>query len=426
MPIEKYQALKNDQHIGTLLRTPGLHADGNNLYLRVRDGRYTWVYRYLDADKRQRDLGLGSYKPDTPKHPKHVPLRAARLKAAELMVQRDKGVDPAKERDTKREVARKAKPIVSTAPTLRDCYIEWRPNHLVMRSWKYVYNSDREMEKYVFPVLGSRPVDEVTGDHIYKILNPIWSGKYVTAERLRGRLERILRFAKQRGYRSGENPASAENTDALFRRGDHVVVHQPCLDHADLPALMAKVRAVQTVEARCAEAIVLTGMRLTAIRISRWDFIDRENGIWTLPDKLEGMKRWRGPYRLHLTSRLLAILTAMEGERRNDFIFPGYWAGNTAVNEDAIREVIRTFAPYEIVLHGFRSTFADWVNAQMREDGTARYSDELREIALAHAIVRDRDNRLIGNDATRRAYSRNDRLEQRIPLMEAWDAYCCG
>ncbi|KAK0349385.1 hypothetical protein LTR94_033355, partial [Friedmanniomyces endolithicus] len=41
-------------------KTPGLHADGNGLYLQVyATGGKSWIYRYQIA-KRSRDMGLGS------------------------------------------------------------------------------------------------------------------------------------------------------------------------------------------------------------------------------------------------------------------------------------------------------------------------------------------------------------------------------
>ena len=40
-----------------------------------------------------------------------------------------------------------------------------------------------------------------------KVIEPIWSEKPETANRLRGRIETVLDWATVRGYRHGENPA---------------------------------------------------------------------------------------------------------------------------------------------------------------------------------------------------------------------------
>ena len=43
----------------TNLTTPGLHPDGDGLYLRITEtGTKSWIYRY-STDGRLRDMGLG-------------------------------------------------------------------------------------------------------------------------------------------------------------------------------------------------------------------------------------------------------------------------------------------------------------------------------------------------------------------------------
>ncbi|WP_330995955.1 hypothetical protein [Burkholderia cepacia] len=65
--------------------------------------------------------------------------------------------------------------------------------------------------------------------------------------------------------------------------------------------------------------------------------------------------------------------------------------------------------PYSgITVHGFRSTFRDWV-AECTD-----YPDSLAEEALAHIIT----------SRTIAAYRRRDQLERRRFMMEDWGAYC--
>jgi len=51
------------------------------------------------------------------------------------------------------------------------------------------------------------PIDRVDTDGVLAVLNPIWLEKPETAQRLRGRIERVLDHARARELRSGENPA---------------------------------------------------------------------------------------------------------------------------------------------------------------------------------------------------------------------------
>jgi integrase len=62
----------------------------------------------------------------------------------------------------------------------------------------------------------------------------------------------------------------------------------------------------------------------------------------------------------------------------------------------------------DVTVHGFRSTFRDWVS------DVARERRELAEAALAHTL----------EDETEAAYARSNHLERRRPLMAKWAQYC--
>ena len=62
----------------------------------------------------------------------------------------------------------------------------------------------------------------------------------------------------------------------------------------------------------------------------------------------------------------------------------------------------------DITVHGFRSTFRDWV-AECTE-----HPREVAEMALAHAIENEAEA----------AYWRGDLLEKRRKLMDEWAAFC--
>jgi hypothetical protein len=63
----------------------GFHADGRGLYLQIRPGSRSWIFRYT-LNKRTRDMGLGPLA--------DVSLTTARAKADEMRVLICKGLDP--------------------------------------------------------------------------------------------------------------------------------------------------------------------------------------------------------------------------------------------------------------------------------------------------------------------------------------------
>ena len=63
---------------------------------------------------------------------------------------------------------------------------------------------------------------------------------------------------------------------------------------------------------------------------------------------------------------------------------------------------------YDVTVHGFRSTFRDWVSEE------TNHSPEVAEMALAHAI----------RNKVEAAYRRRNLLERRRKLMTDWESYC--
>ena len=62
----------------------------------------------------------------------------------------------------------------------------------------------------------------------------------------------------------------------------------------------------------------------------------------------------------------------------------------------------------DVTVHGFRSTFRDWVAEE------TMHSPEVAEMALAHTI----------RNKVEAAYRRSDLLERRRMLMNDWAKYC--
>ena len=62
----------------------------------------------------------------------------------------------------------------------------------------------------------------------------------------------------------------------------------------------------------------------------------------------------------------------------------------------------------DITVHGFRSTFRDWVAE------TTDHSSEVGEKALSHKIP----------NKVEAAYRRGDLMDKRAELMSHWSAYC--
>src|SRR6266516_4323682 len=132
----------------------------------------------------------------------------------------------------------------------------WRSRRHAL-NWK---NSFR----HVMPVLGDLPVQSLTTPLIVQALTPVWKAHPETGRRLRGRLERVIDQATANGWRTGENPCRWRGLlEFSFDKRQKLmpVRHMSALSYAHVAGFVAKVRAVDSVEARALELMILTAAR---------------------------------------------------------------------------------------------------------------------------------------------------------------------
>ena len=379
----------NARQVATLA-TPGRHADGNNLYLRVGPtGAKSWLLITTINGKRT-ELGLGSSTT--------ISLAQARAKALEARQFLDKGVDP---RSIWR-VARADKAEITFGIVATD-YIDghregWK-NAKHLQQWR------NTLATYA-AAIWDKPVAGIGVDDILVVLKPIWTAKPETASRVRGRIERVLDAAKVRGLRAGENPALWRGNLALLlpRKSKAPVRHHPAMPFSELPAFMVRLRSQPGLAARALELTILTATRTSETLGARWDEIDLKKKLWVIP--AERMKAGR-EHRIPLSPLAVTLLKSLD--RASPLVFPGLKPGRPLSNM-AMQMLLRRMGIGHVTVHGFRSTFRDWCAEK------TDFPREVAEQALAHVI---------GN-AVERAYRRGDALDKRRELMSAWANFCSG
>src|ERR1700737_1431461 len=116
------------------------------------------------------------------------------------------------------------------------------------------------LKAFVFPVLGSLPVQAVDVALVMRAVEPIWKQKPETAGRVRGRIEAVLDWATARGYRQGENPARWRgHLENLLPNKTKVarVEHHAALPYPEIGAFMLELRQQEGVAARALEFAIL-------------------------------------------------------------------------------------------------------------------------------------------------------------------------
>ena len=331
------------------------------------------------------ELGLGAYPA--------VTLAAARTKASECRQMLATGRDPLGER--RREIE----------PTFAGCVDrflssmeeQWRnPKHRAQ--WRMT------LTEYCRPIAAMK-VSGIGTEQVLQVLNPIWTAKPETASRLRGRIERVLDFAKVKGWRSGENPAlwRGHLKNVLPPRRKLTRGHHAAMPYAQVPALTERLRGLEAMSARALEFLILTAARSGEVLGASWDEFDLEAGLWTVP---AGRMKAGKEHRVPLSKPALAIVKALHELRTSEYVFPGHVKGRPLSNM-AFAKLLERMKADQYTPHGFRSAFRDWVGE------TTSFPREVAEAALAHRV----------GDEVEKAYRRSDALEKRRKLMAAWADY---
>jgi integrase len=392
-----------------------LIPDGGGLYLEVsgdHDGkggvsiRRSWVFRYAvpgaktvsstgKIRQKERFMGLGSLH--------SVNLQEVREKARKCRQLLLDGIDPLEHKRSQRMEAAVKAAKAMTFDQARDAYVlkqgvAWRNEHHA-KDWV------AGLQRYVSPVIGHLPVAEVDASLIVKVLEPIWNAKAVTAQRIRGRIEKILDFAQTIGQRpAGEaNPARWRgHLSNVFASSREIrpIKHMAALGWRDLPTLWKELEAVDSMGSKALRVNILTVVRtgeLLKSTASEWDLA---NGTWTI--LAHHTKRRRELVVPIVPAVVELVAPLLERKKPGERVF--------LLGAHGMIRVLAQLRP-GVTVHGFRSSFRDYVAERL--DSVPR---EVAEACLGHDT---------GN-AVELAYKRTSFLERRRTVMSAWAAFVTG
>ena len=369
------------------VREPGRYGDGgrggHGLYMKVQiftNGRIgrAWGQR-VRVNGRPTNLGLGSYPA--------VTLAEARRRAITNRQTIEEGRDP-----------RRARPAAAT--TFRA--VAERVIRLHSKAWKkgsYLPTAWRSsLERYAHPVIGTKPVGDVTRSDILAILTPIWTAKPATAKIVLQRVGTVLKYALAEGL-APLNVADPALRAALPKMANGGTRHHKALPHAEVGAALAKVRASgsQPAARLAVEFLALTACRVGEVLGARWTEIDLHEKVWTVPAARMKTKR---AHRVPLSGRALQIL--VEARKLS--------GGSGLVFVSGVGKQLPRQTPSLLLRqagiggtpHGFRSSFRDFCAETGVDRATA-------EASLAHIV-----------QGVEGSYLRTDLLDARRAVAAAW------
>lgn len=423
------------------IKKPGLSAVGGvtglYLYIDPKSRGKSYVLRYTSSSGKRCHISIGPAA--------SISLKEARSIAEEMRRRLLQGIDPIEDR--------RAKAIEAEQKRLEDLAIQEADQRTVSYCaekfiseraqsgfWANNKRGESVMRAYfknhINPVVGSVPIAKLTAQDVYRTLQPIWQTTTDTGKNCRSCLFQLFRWARARGWCTGDNPADSHGVLAVYLEPLKTARKKPqnyaALDFHEIPSFIQILLSRKKTSYWLTAFSIITVLRAKMARCVRWTDIDFESRTLRIPEanfKTKG----RGDHIVFLSSAALKVLKAMPRYDGADYIFPSPLT-MTPMSDNAMRAVIlqlhqeklaedgtgwidpvltaKTGIPCMITQHATaRATFKTWASTGANR---RRFDSDAVELCLAHHL----------RDAYNGAYNRSTLEEERRQVMEAWGGFC--
>lgn len=369
-------------------------SDGYGLYVLIHPngGKY-WQLAYRFAGK-QKTLALGVY-PDV----SLADARARRDQARKLIAN---GTDPGALKQAEKRQAK-----IEAANTFETVAREWAENRANDWTPGHKALTLRTLEQDAFPLLGHRPIAEITPAELLAAMRAIEKrGALEIASRVLQRSSAVFRYAIATD-RCKSNPAT-ELRGALKspKRG-----HYTTIEKGGFPQLLRDIDGYQgsPITTYALQLMALTFTRTSELIEAEWREIDLDKAEWLIP--VERMKM-RRPHLIPLSAQAVAVfreVAKLSGDRR--YVFPNRNDPTQPASKAIIlRALGRMGYTGKMTGHGFRSAASTMLNEYKSKWGIHR---DVIELQLAH----------VEKNASRAAYNFAEYLDERRTMMQQWADY---
>lgn len=372
-------------------------ADGGGLMLLVPpSGGKVWRYRFRLLGKEQ-TLTIGAF-PDVSLADARTAHRAARW----LLARGEEPLGYVKEEIERRHAEARAG-AANSFGNVSKCWMAATGGNL---STSTVKHRAAMLEKHVFPVLGDRPIAEIIKKELRELLVGIDAHAPETAIHCRGYIKQIFEYAIDAELVTGD---PTPRRKSLVNASGRKVVPRKKIDLGRIGAFLKTLEdAPETdpVTKAALKLLVLTWCRTSEVVNARWDEINLETGVWTIPP--ERMKA-REPHRVFLSRQAVEMLRKHRPLAPGSVLFPNRRQPSRSMNRMTLTNWRKRhgFAD-EMDIHGIRATCSTWAN----ESG--HYNRDAVEVALAHRE----------DDRVRAAYNRAEFIDDLKRIWQDWADLC--
>jgi integrase len=375
-------------------------ACSGGLYLEVSPaGSKRWFYKYRKNGKEGR-MALGSY-PD-------VSAKDARSARDAAKLQKSDGLDPVQVRKVE-----KLKAQTPAGATFKATALEWYAMKLDSWSSHYAIREKRNLEKDLFPFLGSRHVGEIEAIELLAVIRRVEErGALDVAHRVLTTAGQVWRYAVATGR--AVKDVTADIRGALKpHHGKHFAA---ITNPVKLGELIRAIRGYQggPIVRAALQLAPMVFQRPGELRAAAWVEFDLDTALWTIPAarmkrSVDGKKNG-DPHLVPLSTQAVGILKKLHPlTGHGTLLFPGERSHDRPISDNTLRAALGTlgYGPDVQSVHGLRATARTLLAEELNADPL------VIEAQLAHAV----------KDANGRAYNRTQYLKHRTVMMQQWADY---
>lgn len=415
----------------------GRHAVGGvkGLTVEKRDGKITgYRLRYSKGVSEKVTTYLSTYT-----------LSEVRKKAAADLALYESGTSPQEVRAKKkeeraaeeREAEKRAK---SERMTFLYCAKGYISELSQMRGRSTVKGWLIALNKHLAPVLGDKPIDNITVQDVEAALRPIWVSKPNAAEKAYILAKSVFNYAIAKELTDlKSNPADLNGPLGVLLKplARPPKENYPSLPFADIQAFIRDLLTTPSASAYALFFAILTASRNSEVRLAEWKEFDLDNGIWTIPEEHQKTKdkAFERNRTKVLSAQAIDFLKHLPRIGPLVFIKRQDVGLNEPLSDMAMTEVIQalhenkkqkdglgwidpnsskreTGEKRRVTPHGFRATFRSWV-----ESAEWKNYSKAQEAAERMLLHEKKDN-------LKGAYRRYDYDPEQKEVAQAWADYC--
>lgn len=299
--------------------------------------------------------------------------------------------------------------------TFEDVARAWHANN---KKWSDTHRTRviRSLEQNIFPAIGAEDIKTLKTRNLLAPIRAVTdSGRLEVASRLQQRVTSIMRYAVQSGL-VDYNPAQDIAGTVPIKR----TRHRPALDFDRIPDLLQRIHDYKghPITQLSVELSLLIFIRSSELRFGRWNELNFDQAIWTIPAEREAIKgvkfahrgaKMRTPHIVPLSEQALSVMRRIhDWTGKQELIFTSPYAPDRPINENTINKALRSMGydtKTEVCGHGFRTMAC----SALIESGL--WSRDAVERQMSHQE----------RNAVRAAYiHKAEHLDERRLMMQWW------